>query len=803
MNQSKSIALLTLLLGALFLSSCGPVHLLTQAKRVPRKHSENYNHPNVKSLRSEANQRAWVVYSDRAGQSTTIKPGGTLAHTELQFMEPLLVIGRRGNDYKLIKYDPAVLDNERLTNRSAVEYVGWLHKDRLLLFDNALTEIRNNIKLKKLTAITDGSLLLEPARHFASDSLVLHSRPNLEEPCGTTGLNEIVYALKYAENDTRVLVAPKTRLHPAELEGMPVGWIDASLAAPFGQRLMLVRPPMVVDSIGTWRGERYRHLHQTVSPVALSPVLYANRVDSVLLFRTLDAVPVIDPSDNQVYNVDAGVITHSESNAIAARLRDIHVVFAFDPTPRVVELFPMISNAMQNMKAVFDSSPEGINHRFGAVIGQTVLPFTGDYLSFSDRVIETSREIAATETNPEQTLALAAALAGKHPQATNIVVLVGEQTDSLEPPSQALLDKIIDNNCRLLSFQVYAENDDAYNNFVLHASAIVEAYAEIVKTTKRQLIVYPDQLRSENRYVENAKNAYALDFPAHSMTQGMVIFPEKGRYAELQLLTDGVDSLVRQVEADNLTLIASLHRAFSQVGSHRNRYDDRFAEHVEGIAAGERLSGELKQVFPQTAPLWTSVTNRVFTPIDSLHLDGFRLLLTEQELADVLGFVEKLSAVPLDLKGQTRADPNKARRVSRVRRALRGVPVDAQPRVGHSATDTTARREYVQTGRSRRHLHRTYMRSLKGCVIQGRKRHLSLARAQEYITTAPTANPELNRIAIKDLRRKQVLTHEQLDELIQYFGARKESIGSQVKPADELNAPQGDTHFVVPVNALP
>lgn len=60
------------------LTSCGSVHFLTQTKTVPRRYSVNYNHPNVLSERSEMNRKAWVIYSDRAGNVTTARPRGSL-----------------------------------------------------------------------------------------------------------------------------------------------------------------------------------------------------------------------------------------------------------------------------------------------------------------------------------------------------------------------------------------------------------------------------------------------------------------------------------------------------------------------------------------------------------------------------------------------------------------------------------------------------------------------------------------------------------------------------------------------------
>ena len=560
MKPGKNIiSLFALLLACAAVQSCGPVNFLTHAKRLPRRYTENYNYPNVKAVRSEANLRAWVVYSDRQGSKTTRRPGGTLEHTELKFMEPLLVIGKRGDYYKLIRYNPAVLKNQRLTNRKEVEYVGWLHKERLLLFDNSITEIRNGVKLKNLTTVQDSRSVLEADKYFRSDSIILYSQPKLTEATGTLmGLNNIAYVLKYAEKDTRALVSYRPEITPAMADSLVVGWVDASLVAPFGQRLTVERAPSILnefyrqcdmcrDSIccdSLCRDSLCQEplccdsLRPAVSPArSFHPVLFADHRDSLLVFRTLDADPVIDRSDNRIFNVDGEPISWSESKVIESNLKNINVIFAFELTENVIDQMPTLSNTVQNASQVFEASPREMNYRFAAVLGDSVVPFGRDYLSFSDRIIETAKGIEPSAVyHANRALGHAVELAGQMPKATNLIVYVGEKSNTAEYPSWEMVEGFIDNNCRLLSYQVFADNDNIYNNFVLQSTAIIEHYADTTRVLKRKIIVYHDQVHKMNWFKENTKNAYALDFPTRSMTQGMVIFPEKGQMTEPELL---------------------------------------------------------------------------------------------------------------------------------------------------------------------------------------------------------------------------------------------------------------------------
>jgi len=803
----------TILLGTLLVAacaavqSCAPINSTTRVKLVPRRYSENYNYPNVNAVRSSENLRPWVVYSDRSGNMTTVKPGGTLEHTELGFMDPLIVVASYGEYYKLIRY-PAKLKGLRLANRPEVEYCGWLHRDRLLLYNNSLTEIRNGIKLKNLTAVQESRVVSEAARHFRSDSLILYSEPRLAQTTGRLmGVNNIAYVMKYAERDTRALVGYRPVIRPELADSLVMGWVDASLVAPFGQWLTTRRAPLIENELYPLDTLRYDSLRPAVSPVrSFHPVLFADSRDNKLVYRTLDGSEVIDRSDNRIFNVDGEPISWSLSKVIAAHLRRVNVIFAFELTDNVVAQIPTITNAIQTANQVFEASPREMSYQYAAVMGDSIVPFERDYMAFSDRVVEMSEGLRPTPASPaNRALAGAVRLAEMNPHSTNLVVYVGEKSSTAEYPSREMADAFINNNCRLLSFQVFADkaNSNVYNNFVLQSTAIIEHYADTAKVLKRKVIVYPDQVHRQSRFKEISKNDYSLDFPRRSMTQGMVVFPEKGQMAGPELLAGGIDSIVRQIEADNRLLISSMERAFREVGSHRHRYDDRYARRF-GEERGKRISPELKKAFENLSPHWAAITHRVSNRVDAVDMADFGLILTESELASLTMFVEKLAARQLDKASQIERDRTKARRVRRVRRELSGVPADSQLDMMYSAeTQEQSEREFLRTGAVRRHLRKTYMDALRKCAVDGPRRKLTLSRAHEYITTAPSVYPMLNNFTIKDIRRKMNLTDSELEQLLRYFEKQPPLLRKNAVPADEFNGPDGETYYLVPYEALP
>jgi hypothetical protein len=795
---------------AVLLAGCAPVNFLTRVKRVPRAYSINYNCPNVKAERTELNKRAWVVYSDRAGNTTTIVPGGSLPHTGLKFMEPMLVIGKRGDYFRLIRYDAGILDNERLSDRKAAQYCGWLHKDRLLLYGNGLTEVRNRIRLKNITAVTDRRHILHVADYAERDSLILYTGPELKERGKAVGLHAMMYLLKPADEGKKVLVAGKSDILPGEAGALTVGWMDAGLIAPFGQRLALAEFPFAktgerTDSFSSRGRDSLIHAR---FPASFHPVLYADRKDTALTFRTLDAGRILDYSDNRIANVDGEPVTYRQSETVKSQLRDINIILAFDMSETVLSRLDLFAGIVRGMTPVFDGAPSMFRFRYAAVLGDRLIPLHDDWLSFCSRLAEACGDTAQNrQGDGSGVLNRAVSIAGLMPAATNLIVHVGEKSDSADP-SAAVMTGFAANNCRLLGFQVFADNSNTYNNFVLHATAVIERYAEAVKREKRRITVNASQLRTENRFREGSKNSYSLDYPVNSMTQGMVIFPEKGFYTDPELLVAGVDSLVRQIEYDNTLLMNSLDKAFARAGNDRTKFDRVFADRFRPETDRSVIRSVCK-AFPEVSPQWMRMTERVRIPVDTVNLKRMALLLSEPELASLSGFIEKLSARQPDLKGMIASSGQKRRRVQIIRKELRGIPPDmpADGVYSRSAEAPASRRlavsRYVNTRPLRRALKREYLRELRKCVFEGCAGKVTLAAAQEYITTAPTLNPELNRIRIRDLLNRRVLTDPQLDALIRHYMKSKKRIEELAVPEEEITSPDGEKYFLLPVAALP
>ena len=69
-------------------------------------------------------------------------------------------------------------------------------------------------------------------------------------------------------------------------------------------------------------------------------------------------------------------------------------------------------------------------------------------------------------------------LIGNIPEAVNLIISVGETGEQQENAPSSIVKTLNEKNCRLLGWQLYASNDDKYNNYVLQLSNMIEHYAE-------------------------------------------------------------------------------------------------------------------------------------------------------------------------------------------------------------------------------------------------------------------------------------------------------------------------------------
>lgn len=821
-KQILTAGIILTVLSSFFFTSCSPINFMTRIKRTPGEYSVNYCEPNIKAPKSFENRKLWIVFSDRENNITLKNPGGKVQFKTLEFLEPLVVIGERGDYLRVAKYDAGNIDKDLLRrkfkDRKKAEYCGWINKGNLLLTRQSVTDIASGFKNKQVALISDTIPTDDPGVFFTKDSIKLFSDVNLTAEVGKMPLHGIIYTLKRSADRKKALIAKKTVITPDSVRHEVLGWVHTSLVGDIGQRLHVETYNIPEDyflfmdkakndtlTIPTYTYFESDNISATYDNLRYSPVKAWSKQDSSIHIKTNLSIPVLDQRDNFVFNVNGEKISYNKFRQLEGDLKNINLMFVFEGRKQLLENYSALVNIVQNLQSSIEGNKEDFNFSFGSVLsvqgkdsGSGVLlkkqEFTSDYNQLIDHLICESENIGRygplSVTQTWSGVREAVNMIEQRKEDTNLMIILGESGYS-EAVDTFLLNRIADANCRILGFQLHGKVDNESNNFVLQIESMINHYAAKKIKTKRDVIVYADQLRKQNRYKESSKNTYKLDFPDRSMTQGWIVFPEKNESMPLEILINSIDSIITEIKWDNNKLISSIDSAFVAVGYHRFKYDSLFIGYFNPI---NKFDKKLPSYFTES-PVWNLPTYEVTIP-DSLETSlNYHLLLSKKELEGLSLFYDALCANEVDYK--YKGKKKKSRKIC-------NCPDDEimkEPEV-----DDSGEPEYMSTRSIRRKLRALYfyeLRNNKLCKPKKRiLKKMTLAEAQKNIFGIPTYSPILEKYTLNDIRKKKKLSDAELDELIIYIKSRKANFYEYLQNKN-MHKSNGETYYWIDQKLLP
>lgn len=805
------------------LAACGPVHRFTRVKNVPREHVRNYSVEGVKAPRSLSllKHTPWIVFANEAG-TTSLSPSGKNEMQQVEYMDAFLVIKRKGDWLKLIQYNPAILKNGKLKAWKQAKYCGWMNRNDLLLTRSGVTDVMTGFKNKQAVMLCDTIALTNPGSYFATDSVKLFKDTDLTQEVGKIPFYSVVYPYQTSADKGCTLVANTPQLDADSIGQASIGWIDNRLLATLGQQLH-VDVASLPDHVLRFKDREGRDTLQrnlsdlsfadTPLTVRYSPVLSYRRNDTAFCFRTDIPLPVIDKRESYVLNVNGHPIYYGTfKNKIEKELQRINLLFVLEGKEHTIRRFPSVVNAIQGLQSQLVND-ESFSFRFGAVLTfnepgnqeDPICKLTPDYMELLDFLSGKARN--AEQLKPVygrfgswSGLRIGVEQFNNCPDETNILVVIGDKGFNSEWADSTLVNRLVENNCRLLGFQLYGGAPDNFNNFVLQIGNMIDCSAPRISRKKRELIVYPEQIRNENEYAEVNRNTYCLNFPNQSMTQGWLVFPQKNESLELEGLTAAVDSMLLQVKFDNTLLSNSLARAFDEVGTHRYKADSTLVKYY-GIR--QPSVQPLLSVLPGVELGWRLPAQPVVLPDSLSSILDYYLLTNEEEFKRLRKYVEVPAKQVVDYKYEA-VRKKKHAKVKICDCPEDYEPVDVEETTVHVKTDSLHVPEYASTRRVRRKLVKHLLAERnrdKYCKV-GRKKFLRmpLSEVLSRFTSCPVDYPFFEVYRVKDLRKKKMITDAELDGLIEYFKEKKKLLDEAAGKGFRSN---GQTYYWISRDLLP
>ena len=812
--------------------SCKPINYFTRLKKTPGEYTFNYCDDNIKAPKSEYNKQIWIVFSDRENNPSYVNPGGKVKFKEFGFMDPFVVLKRKGEYLKLVKYDPEVVEslyNRKLKNRKKAEYCGWIHQSKLLLTRQTVTDVSSGYKDKQITVIKNSTPLADPKEFFVQDSIKAYFNEDLFGANGVVPFYSIVYTLKSSHDKTKSLIAKKTIISPDSSKSEVLGWVSSSLVRDIGQRLH-VDIKTIPDStlffkdkqhkdtlpVSAWDLSENQIFNNKSFAARYNPVSYYDqkKTDTVS-FRTGMIIPILDNKNNYVFNVNGNKIYYDQFKKIEDNSRKMNVIFVLEGHSRVLKSYSEITNIFQNLQPLFDNSNDSYKYQFGAILtsqGITsgsypkikTIGLTNDYPQLIDSLtleIESTKiKHPISSQNAWSGLKKAVDILKPYKDQNNLLIVIGSSGYS-EWADSTLVRQIGDLNCKILGFQMHGVEDVSGNNFVLQLENMIEISSDRIAKAKKEKTVYINQVKAKNRFVESSKNIYRLDYPNNSMSQGWLLFPEKEADLSLDVLANSIDSLVSEVKSDNQEIISSLYNAFNAVGKRRNVYGNLFADY-EDIKDVKSLNKDFANNFSEETPMAYIPSERINLPDSINEKVKYQLLLSEEEVDDLILFLEKLTAIEVDIKYKGERIKKKQDHCNCSEDKDDFVKLDTIS----TSNDSIINIEYRSTTRLRSKLQQTYMKSLTYCKLCKRTsktiKEYTLNEAQRQIIGAPSYTKMLAEYKIKDLTNKKKIPDAELDKLILYFKEKKENFKRKLSSLDKFKS-NGEAYYWVDQALLP
>ncbi len=557
--------------------------------KTSERHSYNFAPDASISPRLRKSKELRIVYSDRANNPAFTSPYAQKM-TEVQKMgTAYYIIGEDNGHYELVVANPKNIGKPKglfgflysrhrhFKEAGSVEYVGWIPKNKLLLYNHAFVSPENHLPLRFQIGITSTKRLYDLHRHLQQDSLVVYTDPYLKERLPQKLImGGFVYVYKYDETGQAALVSDKPNLNsdPKQI----LGWIPSDMVAYVGQHHCFDEREHTDDSLV--KEELLKQ--QSDSNVQDSISFRFRDLQSQLLFTqsyrhrlcndSLDSkdwainIPfsVWDHGKNKLINVKGGEIPIRIIKQMARGQKriNIHLLYFEQERSEVKRLI----NSFQSI--ALKTSPNK-SYTYSATViseqGNRYLEPTENFATWIDFLLN------ETKVKSERGQGLSTALQHFVQRAkpdifeANIFLLLGS-TQELSL-STSLLDNLAERSASLVILQLNNGASESHQDFLLQGKDLLAQYIHRSNDYLSNYIVDP-ALVKPSTFLDYSREAriYLLDAPRNSLATGGIVFPPAGKQLSNIALETVIDTLSLHIELRNDLLLKSLVRYEKKLG---------------------------------------------------------------------------------------------------------------------------------------------------------------------------------------------------------------------------------------------
>jgi hypothetical protein len=528
-------------------------------------------------------KKPWIIYADKDNVSVYSNKKYINSDKKVDFGTPFIVLKKNGDLYKVARYEPKSIINNKIEKKKAKPY-GWIHKNDLLLWDESLRNEANGFRIKSVLSINNKKVIKNSENFFSNDSVILYKEPALlTESDIKLPIGDIVYLYKLNDGNTKALIGSNPIKNADDENTKIYGWIDTQILSLWNQRTSFkINSPRVRDNNSQVFDNRQDTISKHSSFLNYSfnntpkkngiENLFAleySKKDNDFLINYFDNVS--DYSDNRAYNVLGGEILFNDYKNIVENSKHLNIAFLIDASPDNVSLLSNLKSVIQELNLNL------INLDYFNEITYSALFYNIDKKKSNENVLLSHNyndliKILGKEFpyNKNQSNSLYEStrelnnMLTPRAEETNLVIIVGNKLEDRDKINQnSLISDLASINSKIVFFQLKSDNSDNYNDFVLFGETALKKTTNSSSQNKKRKLINQDHVIDwiEFDLSRGDQGIYRLDYPNNSMTPGAIVFPKKGEISRSLLLQNILNQIIDEVIADN-TMINNALIAF-------------------------------------------------------------------------------------------------------------------------------------------------------------------------------------------------------------------------------------------------
>ncbi|MDG1331768.1 MAG: type VI secretion system protein TssR [Crocinitomicaceae bacterium] len=558
----------------------------------------------LEDLDLDKNKGHYIVYSDRSENSTFGDAYAQKRNPAQPFLKPFFVINEKNDYVELVTYDPALLGKPdgmasmfysgkyTFSDSKSAEYVGWIHKNRLLHYSQAQTSHLNYRPVRYVLGIKKLNTLFNVEKFVVDNEVKLFLDPEFKrESDKKLQLNQIVYLFKENERQTSVLVSNKSQISDADSADRIMGWISKDLINYIGQHQVFSTDSL--DSIVFYEPYYFSQKGVLNRKEIASSIIFNTEKNVAKDVRKEDTVDVMVPTSvwdhslNTLTNVEGDELLISKIEEIEKQSKDINFHFIFDSGDdaklKQIKLMASLQRIWllyaenedySEYNFTFSTSSYGSNE-FYLYRQTTSFP---EWIEYINKVLlsdPTAYKTMVNDIGIERCFNFALASSDTIDFSTNIIMVSGMKafTRMSARTKSDLTKKLAQASSRLIFFQLANSSEDVYQEFILQSKDLLGRvaleYADFIKsfTVDNHLVKEKNIFKS----IPSDDNLYVFDSPESSNYQGGIGFSKMNSELVPTSVDMVLDSVIAHTLKTNKIYLQSLDEYNSKLGFLRSR----------------------------------------------------------------------------------------------------------------------------------------------------------------------------------------------------------------------------------------